>query len=88
LSFLNVFLHGTIAETRFDVALVKLPTRKRIGAIACANFARNNDLGNSIVVYPIPGITALVLTFGITLLAFFTNSVLSWLTTFLTHSFG
>jgi hypothetical protein len=71
LVILNVFLHGIIAGTSFDVALVKLPTRKRIGPIAYANFARNNDLGNGIVVYPIIGITALVLTFGTTLLAFF-----------------
>jgi len=74
LIILNVFLHGIIAGTSFDVALVKLPTRKRIGPIAYANFARNNDLGNGIVVYPILGITTLLLTFGTTLLAFFRDT--------------
>jgi hypothetical protein len=34
LIILNVFLHGIIAGTSFDVDLVKLPTRKRIGPIA------------------------------------------------------
>ena len=65
-----VFLHGIIAGTSFDVAFVKLPTRKRIGYIAYANFARNNDLGNGIVVYPILGILSLILTFGTTIIVF------------------
>jgi hypothetical protein len=74
LVILNVFVHGIIAGTSFDVAFVKLPTRKRIGQIAYANFARNNDLGNGILVYPVLGITALILTFGTTLLAFFRDT--------------
>jgi hypothetical protein len=36
----------------FDVATVKLPTRHRIGVAAYANFARGNDLGNGLKVYP------------------------------------
>jgi hypothetical protein len=67
----NVFLHGIIAGISIDVALVKLPTRKRIGPVAYAHFARNNDLGNGIVVYPALGITVLILTFVTTIIAFF-----------------
>jgi hypothetical protein len=46
------FIQGLGAGICFDVALVKLPTRHRIGVIAYANFARNNDLGNGLKVYP------------------------------------
>ncbi len=56
-----VVIHGIIAGVSFDVAAVKLPTRKRIGAIAYAHFARGNDLGNGIVVYPVIAILALLL---------------------------
>lgn len=52
---------GIIAGVSFDVALVKLPTRKRIGPVAYAQFARGNDLGNGKVVYPVLGIVALLL---------------------------
>jgi hypothetical protein len=49
---LMTFVHGLGAGICFDVATVKLPTRRRIGAIAYANFARGNDLGNGLKVYP------------------------------------
>lgn len=52
---------GILAGVSFDVALVKLPTRKRIGSVAYAQFARGNDLGNGKVVYPVLGIVALLL---------------------------
>lgn len=57
---------GIIAGVSFDVALVKLPTRKRIGPVAYAQFARGNDLGNGKIVYPILGILTLLLVFGVT----------------------
>ena len=57
---------GIIAGVSFDVALVKLPTRKRIGPVAYAQFARGNDLGNGKVVYPILGILTLLLVFVVT----------------------
>src|SRR5258706_10343577 len=44
-------------------SLVKLPARRRIGVIAYATFARGNDLGNGLVVYPIWAISAALLTF-------------------------
>ena len=46
------FVHGLAAGICFDVATVKLPTRRRIGVLAYANFARGNDLGNGLKVYP------------------------------------
>jgi hypothetical protein len=67
---LAVVLNGILAGLSFDVAVVKLPTRKRIGAISYANFARGNDLGNGLVVYPAIGILAALLVFGTTIAAF------------------
>ena len=42
---LAVIENGFLAGVSFDVALVKLPTRRRIGPVAYAQFARGNDLG-------------------------------------------
>jgi hypothetical protein len=50
--FALTFVQGLAAGICFDVALVKLPTRHRIGPVAYANFARGNDLGNGLKVYP------------------------------------
>lgn len=68
---LTVAVNGLIAGASFDVAAVKLPTRKRIGAVAYANFARGNDLGNGLVVYPAAGISAALLVFGTTIANYF-----------------
>ena len=68
-----VVLHGLVAGISFDVATVKLPTRKRIGVIAYARFARGNDMGNGIVVYPTVAILALLLVAAATLTAYFTH---------------
>ena len=65
----SVVICGILAGISFDVAVVKLPTRKRIGAIAYAAFARGNDLGNGLVVYPAAGILALVSVVGTTVWA-------------------
>jgi hypothetical protein len=63
---LMTFVQGLAAGICFDVATVKLPTRHRIGAMAYANFARGNDLGNGLKVYPAlvvgGGILVIVLT--------------------------
>src|SRR5256885_14990457 len=59
---LSVIENGILAGISFDVAVAKLPTRKHIGPVAYAQFARGNDLGNGKVVYPVLGILALVLT--------------------------
>jgi hypothetical protein len=68
-----VVVHGIIAGVSFDVAAVKLPTRKRIGVIAYAHFARGNDMGNGIVVYPAIAILALLLVAAATLVAHLTH---------------
>ena len=68
-----VVVHGLIAGISFDVATVKLPTRKRIGVIAYAQFARGNDLGNGVLVYPTIAILALLLVAGATLAAHLTH---------------
>jgi hypothetical protein len=67
---LATFIHGLGAGLCFDVSLVKLPTRHRIGIIPYANFARGNDLGNGIIVYPIIGGSGLLIIFATTILAY------------------
>ncbi len=64
-------ISGLIAGASFDVAAVKLPTRKRIGAVAYAKFARGNEMGNGIIVYPTVEILALLLIAGATFAAYF-----------------
>jgi len=67
-------VNGLLAGLNVDTALVKLPTRRRIGAVAYATFARGNDLGNGLVVYPLLGIGATLLTVLATALAFVERS--------------
>lgn len=62
-------LNGILAGISVEVALVKLPTRHRIGAVAYATFARSSDLGNGVWVYPTLAISATVLTFAATIVA-------------------
>jgi hypothetical protein len=66
-----VTVNGLLAGASFDVATVKLPTRQRIGPVAYANFARSNDLGNGLVVYPAAGISAALLVLGTTIATYF-----------------
>lgn len=65
-----VVVHGLVAGISFDVAAVKLPTRLRIGVVAYARFARGNDMGNGIVVYPSIAILALLLVAAGTVAAY------------------
>ncbi len=60
---LAAITNGLLAGASFDAALVKLPARKRIGAPAYAVFARGNDLGNGLVVYPALAGSAALLAF-------------------------
>jgi len=60
---------GIIAGVSFDVALVKLLTRRRIGPVAYARFARGSDLGNGKVVYPVLGVLTLLLVVAATITA-------------------
>jgi hypothetical protein len=68
-----VTVNGLLAGASFDVATVKLPTRRRIGPVAYANFARGNDLGNGLVVYPATGILAALLVLGTTMATYFAS---------------
>lgn len=52
LLLISLILNGLFAGFCLDIAAVKLPARKRIGSLAYANFARSNDLGNGLKVYP------------------------------------
>ena len=68
--------NGLLAGLNTDTALVKLPARRSIGAVAYATFARANDLGNGLVVYPLLGIGAALLTVLATALAYVERSQL------------
>jgi hypothetical protein len=62
--------NGLLAGLSFEVALVKLPTRRRIGAVAYAAFARGSDLGNGVWVYPSTAIAAALVTIAATIVAY------------------
>src|SRR6266852_8651312 len=66
--------NGLLAGANTDTALVKLPARRRIGAVAYATFARGNDLGNGLVVYPLLGIGAALFTVLATAIAYLEHS--------------
>ena len=63
-------INGLLSGISFDGALVKLPTRRRIGAAVYATFARGNDLGNGLWVYPSTAISAALLTLVATIVAY------------------
>jgi hypothetical protein len=67
-------LNGLLSGLNVDTALVKLPTRRRIGVVVYATFARGNDLGNGLVVYPLLGIGAVLLTVLSTAIAFISHA--------------
>jgi len=77
---LSVIENGILAGASFDVALVKLPTRKHIGSVAYAQFARGNDLGNGKIVYPLLGIFAVILVFGTLLVAWLIHAPIKVIT--------
>src|SRR5260370_39493028 len=67
-------MNGLLSGLNVDTALVKLPARWRIGAVAYATFARGNDLGNGLVVYPLLGIGAALFTVLVTAVAYLEHS--------------
>ncbi len=60
---------GLLAGASLDKAVVQLPARQRMGVIGFASFSRANDLGNGLLVYPVIGISAALLTIGAALIA-------------------
>ena len=71
---LAIAMNGLLSGLNVDTALVKLPARRRIGAVAYATFARGNDLGNGLVVYPLLGIGAALFTVLATAIAYLEHS--------------
>jgi hypothetical protein len=67
---LLTFVQGLAAGICLDVATVKLPTRHRIGVLAYANFARSNDLGNGLKVYPFLVVGGGVLLWTLTIVGY------------------
>ncbi len=74
LTVLAAAANGLLAGLSFEVALVKLPSRRRIGPVAYAAFARAADLGNGKAVYPATAAGAALLTFAATLAAYLGGS--------------
>jgi hypothetical protein len=77
LTVLAAAANGLLAGLSLEVALVKLPSRRRIGPVAYAAFARGADLGNGRVVYPAVAVGAALLTFAATLAAYLGRSATS-----------
>ncbi len=71
---LATVINGWLSGLNVDTALVKLPARRRIGAVAYAAFARGNDLGNGLLVYPLLGGGAALLTLLATVIAYLAHS--------------
>lgn len=61
---------GLLAGASLDKAIVQLPARHRMAVIGFATFSRANDLGNGLIVYPILGISAALLTIIAALVVF------------------
>lgn len=75
-TLLATAMNGLLSGLNVDTALVKLPARWRIGVMAYAAFARGNDLGNGLVVYPMLGIGATLFTMFATAIAYLEHSPL------------
>jgi Zn-dependent protease with chaperone function len=73
LPFLAAAANGLLAGVSFEVATVKLPARHRIGSVPYAQFARGADLGNGKAVYPALAIVAALLTFGATIIVYWSG---------------
>lgn len=63
-------MNGLLAGMSVDTSLVKLPSRRRIGNVSYAVFARGNDLGNGRIVYPLLGLGSALLTFVATIVVY------------------
>ncbi len=64
-----VIFNGTLSGASLEASLVKLPARRRIGSRAYTVFARGNDLGNGLWVYPFWAIISTLLVFAAMALA-------------------
>jgi hypothetical protein len=69
---------GLLAGASLDKAMVQLPARHRMGAVGFATFSRANDLGNGLIVYPVLGISAALLTIIAAFAAFWQSTPLEY----------
>jgi hypothetical protein len=72
-----IVVTGLLAGVSLDKAIVQLPARHRMGVVGFASFSRANDLGNGLVVYPVLGVSAALLTIGAALAALLQATLLS-----------
>ncbi|HTP09442.1 MAG TPA: hypothetical protein VMP08_14405 [Anaerolineae bacterium] len=70
-------LTGLLAGASLDKAIVQLPARHRLGVVGFASFSRANDLGNGLIVYPVMGIAAALLTIIAALIVFLQRTPLT-----------
>ena len=77
LIILATLVNGLLAGGSLDKALVQLPARKRMGVLGFAAFSRANDLGNGLIVYPVAGILAALLSLAAAISAYFQGSALA-----------
>jgi len=68
---------GLLAGVSLDKAIVQLPARHRMGIVGFAAFSRAADLGNGLIVYPILGISAALLTISAALSTFLQDTSLA-----------
>jgi hypothetical protein len=69
---------GLLAGASLDKSLVQLPARHRMGVVEFAAFSRANDLGNGLIVYPVLGISAALLTMSAALAALLQGTSLAY----------
>ena len=62
-------LTGLLAGISLDKWVVQLPARHQIGIRPFAAFSRANDLGNGLVLYPVLGVGAALVTIAAALIA-------------------
>src|SRR5262245_34331563 len=62
-------LTGLLTGISLDKCAVQLPARHRIGIREFAAFIRANDLGNGLVLYPVLGVGAAIVTIAAVLIA-------------------
>ena len=69
-------LTGLLAGTSSDKAIVQLPARHRMGVVGFAAFSKANDLGNGLIVYPVLGNSAALLTIIAAIVSFLQSTPL------------
>jgi hypothetical protein len=71
LIILALLVSGFLAGTNIDRALVLMPAWQQVGVSAWAEFSRHANLGNGLIVYPLAGFSATLLTLATAVAAHF-----------------